>query len=85
MAGVRDRNESAWLLPNDGTRVNHRLRSDMRRYADADEVDLAVVGGVPAPQGRLIGPGQSHRRGRDRSCGGPRADTSVRDHGFSGS
>ena len=27
---VRDRNESAWLLPNDGTRANHRLR---RRHA----------------------------------------------------
>ena len=25
--GVRDRNESAWLLPNDGTRTNHRLRA----------------------------------------------------------
>jgi len=44
MAGVRDRNESAWLLPNDGSRVNYRQRSDMRRYADGDEVDLAVVG-----------------------------------------
>jgi choline dehydrogenase-like flavoprotein len=37
---VRDRNESAWLLPNDGTRTNHRLRRDMRRHADADEVDI---------------------------------------------
>ena len=27
MPGVRDRNESAWLLPNDGTRTNHRLRA----------------------------------------------------------
>ena len=26
-AGVRARNESAWLLPNDGTRTNHRLRA----------------------------------------------------------
>jgi len=41
---VRARNDSAWLLPNDGTRTNHRLRDDMRRYADDDEVDLAVVG-----------------------------------------
>lgn len=41
---VRDRNESAWLLPNDGTRTNHRLRTDMRRFADDDEVDLAIVG-----------------------------------------
>ena len=32
MPGVRDaRNESAWLLPNDGSRTNHRLRRDMRR------------------------------------------------------
>ena len=41
---VRARNESAWLLPNDGTRTNHRLRDDMRRYADDDEVDLVIVG-----------------------------------------
>jgi choline dehydrogenase-like flavoprotein len=44
MTGVRDRNESAWLLPSDGTRTNHRLRSDMRRFADTDEVDLVIVG-----------------------------------------
>jgi choline dehydrogenase-like flavoprotein len=44
MASVRDRNESAWLLPNDGTRTNHKLRSGMRRFADTDEVDLVVVG-----------------------------------------
>ena len=44
MTDVRDRNESAWLLPNDGTRTNHRLRDGMRRFADADEVDLVVVG-----------------------------------------
>jgi choline dehydrogenase-like flavoprotein len=43
-AAVRARNESAWLLPNDGTRTNHRLRADMRRFADEDEVDLVVVG-----------------------------------------
>src|SRR3954454_17466113 len=41
---VRDRNESAWLLPNDGTRTPHRLRSDMRRFDDTDEVDLVIVG-----------------------------------------
>lgn len=41
---VRDRNESAWLLPNDGTRTNHRLRADMGRYADDDEVDAVIVG-----------------------------------------
>src|SRR5579871_3999555 len=44
MSNVRDRNESAWLLPNDGSRTNHRLRADMRRFADTDEVDLVVVG-----------------------------------------
>ncbi|MGH9125585.1 MAG: GMC family oxidoreductase [Acidimicrobiales bacterium] len=32
------------MLPNDGTRTNHRLRRDMRRFEDDDEVDLAVVG-----------------------------------------
>ncbi len=44
MSGVRDRNASAWLLPNDGRRVNHRLRADMRRFADHDEVDMVIVG-----------------------------------------
>jgi choline dehydrogenase-like flavoprotein len=41
---VRRRNESAWLLPNDGTRTNHRLRRDMRRFDLDDEVDAVVVG-----------------------------------------
>jgi choline dehydrogenase-like flavoprotein len=41
---VRDRNDSAWLLPNDGTRTNHQLRTDMRRFADTDEIDLVIVG-----------------------------------------
>jgi choline dehydrogenase-like flavoprotein len=41
---VRERNESAWLVPNDGTRANHRLRADMRRFDPDDEVDLVVVG-----------------------------------------
>jgi len=43
-ADIRARNSSAWLLPTDGSRTNHRLRADMRRYADGDEVDLVVVG-----------------------------------------
>src|SRR5213593_1943954 len=41
---VRERNESAWLLPNDGRRTDHRLRADMRRFDLDDEVDLVVVG-----------------------------------------
>ena len=41
---VRARNESAWLLPNDGTRTDHEARRQMRRYADGDEVDLVVIG-----------------------------------------
>jgi choline dehydrogenase-like flavoprotein len=44
LAQVRRRNESAWLLPNDGTRTNHALRRDMRRFDDDDEVDIAIVG-----------------------------------------
>ena len=44
MSNVRDRNDSAWLLPADGKRVNHQLRHDMRRFDDTDEVDLVVVG-----------------------------------------
>ncbi len=41
---VRDRNASAWLLPNDGTRSPHALRRDMRRFDDTDEVDIVVIG-----------------------------------------
>lgn len=41
---LKQTNESAWLVPNDGSRTNHQLRRDMRRYADTDEVDLVVVG-----------------------------------------
>lgn len=44
MSSVRERNASAWLLPNDGSRTNHRLRRDMRRFDDTDEVDAVVVG-----------------------------------------
>ncbi|WP_026818238.1 GMC family oxidoreductase [Arthrobacter castelli] len=44
MSRVRDRNNSAWLLPTDGTRTNHRQRREMRRYAESDEVDVVVVG-----------------------------------------
>jgi choline dehydrogenase-like flavoprotein len=43
-AGVRARNASAWLLPTGDQRTNHRLRRDMRHYADSDEVDAVVVG-----------------------------------------
>jgi choline dehydrogenase-like flavoprotein len=41
---VRDRNASAWLLPNNGVRTNHRLRADMRRYQHDEEVDIVIVG-----------------------------------------
>ena len=41
---IRARNESAWLIPNDGSRSNHRLRADMRRYDETDEVDVVIVG-----------------------------------------
>ena len=44
MHGVRGRNESAWPLPNDGSRTNHRLRLDKRQFADSDEIDLVIVG-----------------------------------------
>ncbi len=42
--GVRSRNASAWLLPNDGRRTDFARRRDMRRFADTDEVDVAIVG-----------------------------------------
>jgi choline dehydrogenase-like flavoprotein len=41
---VRKRNESAWLLPNDGTRTNHALRERMCRYEPEREVDAVIVG-----------------------------------------
>jgi choline dehydrogenase-like flavoprotein len=41
---VRARNESAWLLPNDGTRFDKSLIENMRRHRDGDEVDLVIVG-----------------------------------------
>ena len=41
---VRARNESAWLVPNDGTRTNHSLVANMRRFDDEDEVDAVIVG-----------------------------------------
>ena len=41
---VRARNESAWLVPDGQDRTDHRLRADMRRFADDDELDLVVVG-----------------------------------------
>jgi choline dehydrogenase-like flavoprotein len=41
---VRERNESAWLLPVGGRRTNQQLRADMRHYSEKDEVDLVVVG-----------------------------------------
>ncbi len=44
LRGVRARNESAWLLPADDARTDRRLRRNMRRFADDDEVDIAIVG-----------------------------------------
>jgi choline dehydrogenase-like flavoprotein len=43
MTSVRDRNESAWLLPP-GPGINPGLRESMRRFDDSDEVDLVIVG-----------------------------------------
>lgn len=44
MSGVRERNDSAWLLTPDGSREDPGLRQRMRRFDDADEVDMAIVG-----------------------------------------
>ncbi|MER6400477.1 GMC family oxidoreductase [Kitasatospora sp. NPDC001603] len=41
---IRDRNASAWLLPDDGSRFDHALVENMRRFDDTDEVDLVIVG-----------------------------------------
>lgn len=44
MSSVKERNQSAWLITRDGSRVEPRLRENMRRFDDDDEVDLAIVG-----------------------------------------
>ncbi|HET9092548.1 MAG TPA: hypothetical protein VFN50_09060, partial [Acidimicrobiales bacterium] len=41
---LRQRNESAWLLPTGQERTNRALREQMRRYPESEEVDVAVVG-----------------------------------------
>ena len=41
---VRERNESAWLVPTGQQRTNWELRRQMRRYDHDDEVDLVIVG-----------------------------------------
>ncbi len=41
---IRARNASAWLVPDGDNRTDHRLRGDMRRFADDDEVDIVIVG-----------------------------------------
>jgi hypothetical protein len=43
-SAIRARNQSAWLIPNDGARTDHRLRAEMRRFDPEEEVDLVVVG-----------------------------------------
>ncbi len=43
-ADIRARNASAWLLPTGDGRTNHQLRTDMRRFATDDEVDVVIVG-----------------------------------------
>ncbi len=41
---VRDRNASAWLLPDDDSRFPRELLENMRRFDDEDEVDIVVIG-----------------------------------------
>ena len=43
MSTLRERNESAWLLPK-GPGSNLGLRENMRRFRDDDEVDIVIVG-----------------------------------------
>jgi choline dehydrogenase-like flavoprotein len=44
MSRLRERNESAWLLTDDGSAYRHGLRDDMRRFDDTDELDAVIVG-----------------------------------------
>jgi hypothetical protein len=48
MNNVRARNASAWLVPKDGTRTNHRLIDEMRRYDLEEEWTLSLSGAGPA-------------------------------------
>ena len=41
---LRQRNESAWLIPTGQERENASLREKMRRYREDEEVDVVVVG-----------------------------------------
>ncbi|WP_051814120.1 GMC family oxidoreductase [Kitasatospora sp. MBT63] len=41
---IRERNASAWLLPDDGSRFDRTQVENMRRFDDNDEVDLVIVG-----------------------------------------
>ena len=41
---IRARNESAWLIPNDGSRVNHQLTCRHAPLRRDDEVDVVIVG-----------------------------------------
>ncbi|HEX4401687.1 MAG TPA: GMC family oxidoreductase [Galbitalea sp.] len=43
VGSVRERNESAWLLPA-RPEAQHHLQNGMRHYDDTDEVDVVVVG-----------------------------------------
>ncbi|ALE91740.1 glucose-methanol-choline oxidoreductase [Arthrobacter alpinus] len=43
MSTVRQRNESAWLLPA-GPETNHALREQMRHFDDDEEIDIVIVG-----------------------------------------
>lgn len=43
-AALRARNESAWLLPAGQDKTPLRLRADMRRFGDDEELDLVIVG-----------------------------------------
>ncbi len=44
MSAVRDRNESAWLMTSDGSRMQPGLLEGMRRFDDTDTVDLVIIG-----------------------------------------
>jgi len=50
VGAVRERNESAWLLP-DRPRAAHPLHADIRRFDGTDQADLVAVGaGAAVPR-----------------------------------
>ena len=61
-ADIRARNESAWLMPNDGTRTNHRLRPTCA--ATTTTTRSTWSSSARAPAAAMLDPAPGPRRWR---------------------